>query len=151
VLIVFYQAIMKLMALTAVDGVAINSWFSIWNLVEKDKSYILPVVAGLTQFMLSLMISKGAQVRDIISNKQSASKEIKEANKQEENTAQMAASMQKQMMLMMPIMTVIIGLSLPAGVILYWIVGTIFSIFQQAAISGWGNLAFWKKNTANIK
>jgi len=145
VLIMFYRAIMLFMGTESIEGVMVDTGFMIWNLVEKDPWFILPVVAGATQFLLSLMISKGAQVRDIVSNRKNASEIVKKANEEEENTAKMAASMQKQMMFMMPVMTLVIGLSLPAGVVLYWIVGTIFSIFQQAAISGWGGL-IWNKN-----
>lgn len=43
----------------------------------------------------------------------------------------MAAMMNKQMLYMMPIMTVIIGISLPAGLTLYWLFSTLFTVFQQ--------------------
>ncbi|MDO8499804.1 MAG: YidC/Oxa1 family membrane protein insertase [bacterium] len=43
----------------------------------------------------------------------------------------MAAMMNKQMLYMMPIMTVVIGMSLPAGLALYWLFSTLFTVFQQ--------------------
>lgn len=43
----------------------------------------------------------------------------------------MMAQMNKQMMYFMPIITVVIGASMPAGLILYWLVTTVLTIGQQ--------------------
>ena len=43
----------------------------------------------------------------------------------------MAAIMNRQMQIMMPAMTVIIGISLPSGLVLYWLVTTLLTIAQQ--------------------
>jgi len=43
----------------------------------------------------------------------------------------MTAMMNKQMMYMMPVLTVFIGFSLPGGLTLYWFVTTALMIFQQ--------------------
>ena len=43
----------------------------------------------------------------------------------------MAAAMNKQMLYMMPILTVIIGIKLPAGLSLYWFFSTVLMILQQ--------------------
>ncbi len=51
-----------------------------------------------------------------------------------EETAQMMQSMQKNMMYFFPVMTVFIGLRLPAALALYWVSSTIFAILQQWAI-----------------
>jgi YidC/Oxa1 family membrane protein insertase len=45
---------------------------------------------------------------------------------------------QRQMMLFLPIISVVYGGFLPAGLFIYWIVATIFSIVQQYLIVGWG-------------
>jgi YidC/Oxa1 family membrane protein insertase len=45
---------------------------------------------------------------------------------------------QRQMMLFLPIISVVYGGFLPAGVFIYWIVATVFSIVQQYLIVGWG-------------
>lgn len=42
-----------------------------------------------------------------------------------------AATMNKQMMYIAPVMTIVVGWKLPAGLMLYWTVSTIFSIIQQ--------------------
>lgn len=43
----------------------------------------------------------------------------------------MAAIMNKQMMYMMPAMTFFIGITLPSGLSLYWLVSTLLAIWQQ--------------------
>ena len=43
----------------------------------------------------------------------------------------MMAMINKQMIYMMPILTVLIGASLPSGLVFYWLVSLIFAIVQQ--------------------
>ena len=76
------------------------------------------------------------------------------ANKKEENTAEMAATMQQQMLFIMPIMTGILALRFPAGLSLYWVAATVFSIAQQYFVSGWGGVTtyyhrFFGRNAKN--
>ncbi len=46
-----------------------------------------------------------------------------------------------QSMLVMPLMFGYLGFTFPAGAVLYWVVGSVFSMVQQYVISGWGSLA----------
>lgn len=50
------------------------------------------------------------------------------------------ARIQQQMLLFVPLISVLYGGILPAGLFIYWIVTTIFSIIQQYLIVGWGSL-----------
>jgi YidC/Oxa1 family membrane protein insertase len=45
---------------------------------------------------------------------------------------------QRQMMLFLPLISVAWGSILPAGLFIYWIVATVYSIVQQYLIVGWG-------------
>lgn len=146
ILIVLYQSIIHLF-----DDPSFTNLNFLWvNLAQHDPTYTLPILAGLTQFLLSLMILPATQTRDIIDNK-SKDKSVQEANKKEEDIAEMAATMQQQMVFMMPIMTVFIALKLPSGLALYWVVGTIITIATQYFISGFGGLAtYWNKYVANF-
>jgi len=45
------------------------------------------------------------------------------------------AALSKQMLYFFPIMIIIIGWNLPAGLILYWITTTVFSVFEQRYIT----------------
>jgi YidC/Oxa1 family membrane protein insertase len=50
-----------------------------------------------------------------------------------------SSSTQRQMMYMMPLMTLLFS-GFPAGIFIYWIVTTLFSIVQQYLIIGWGSM-----------
>ncbi len=146
ILIVLYQSIIRLF-----DDPTFSNLNFLWlNLAQHDPTYVLPVIAGLTQFLLSLMISPAAQTRDVIDNN-SKIKTVQEANKKEEDIAEMAATMQQQMIFLMPIMTTFIALKLPSGLALYWVVGTIITIITQYFVSGLGGLAtYWNRYIANF-
>jgi hypothetical protein len=47
---------------------------------------------------------------------------------------------QRQTMLLLPLISVAYGGFLPAGLFIYWITATIFSIIQQYLIVGWGGM-----------
>ena len=79
---------------------------------------ILPVVAGLVQLAASVMAMPAKQVKS-------------------DDAAQ---RMTQSMAYTFPLMTVVIGLNFPAGLLLYWITTTLFQIVQQYFVSGWGQL-----------
>ncbi len=144
-LIVLYQVIIGVFRHPESLGIAVNTRFLWLDLAKPDPWYILPVLAGVTQLVLSVMILPGGQVKDVVPN-QSKSKKVQQANKKEENIAEMAASMQKQMLFIMPIMTGFFAATFPSGLALYWVATTVFSIGQQWAISGPGGLvSYWQR------
>lgn len=51
-----------------------------------------------------------------------------------------SASVQRQTMLLLPLISILYGGILPAGLFIYWIVTTVFSIVQQYLIVGFGSL-----------
>jgi hypothetical protein len=85
------------------------------------------------------MIAPGAEIPDAVPNK-SKNPKVKKANEKEENTAEMAATMQQQMLFIMPVMTGILAARFPSGLALYWVATTVFSVGQQYFVSGWGGL-----------
>ncbi|MFA5029814.1 MAG: YidC/Oxa1 family membrane protein insertase [Patescibacteria group bacterium] len=76
---------------------------------------ILAALAALAQFW---------QARMLNFNKP----EVKTTGSKDEGTL---AIMNKQMVIFMPIMTFIIGFTLPSGLVLYWLVVTLLTILQQ--------------------
>ena len=83
------------------------------NLAERN--IVLAVLAGLAQFWQDkMMATKRPEVRG-------------DGAKDED----MMAIMNKQMLYMMPALTVFIGLSFPGGLALYWLVTTLLTAFQQ--------------------
>ena len=136
VLIFLYQALISF--LNGSSGM-VNTTFLWLNLAEVDSTYVLPVLAAVTQLVLSLMIAPGAEKRDIVPN-DSKSKKVQKENEKEEDMADMAQSMQQQMMFIMPLMTGFLALRFPSGLALYWVATTVFSIGQQYYVSGLGGL-----------
>lgn len=74
---------------------------------------LLAVLAGMAQFWQSYMLMN--------------------RRNQQGGKSQMTG-MNRQMLYLMPIVTVFFGASLPAGLTLYWLFTTIFSILQQALV-----------------
>ena len=112
------------------DGIgAISTSFLGWDLKLKDNTFILPVLAGVLQFFMSLTILPAVENEP---EKRPGTKEDKQ------DIADMATTMQQQMVFMMPIMTVIFSLQFPSGLALYWVITTAFSLVQQLIVSGPG-------------
>ncbi|MFA6306531.1 MAG: YidC/Oxa1 family membrane protein insertase [Patescibacteria group bacterium] len=76
---------------------------------------VLAVLAGLAQFWQAKMMTIKRP-------------EVKSQGAKDEN---MMAIMNKQMLYMMPALTVFIGLSFPGGLALYWLVTTLLTALQQ--------------------
>lgn len=139
ILIALYRVFMFFLQTGKINGETVSMNFFWLNLVKPDPSYVLPVLAGISQMVMSLMITPApAEVARV-------EEKAKEPAKKAEDTEEMAMAMQKQMIFLMPAMTVFIGLRLPSGLALYWVVTTIFSSVQQYFISGWGSLTRYLK------
>lgn len=129
VLIALYQVFMK--TLNGGESVLSNTTFFLWDLKIKDHTYILPALAGLLQLITSLAILPAVENEP----------EKRPGNKaQKEDIAEMATSMQQQMIFLMPIMTVVFAIQFPSGLALYWVITTAFSLGQQLIVSGPGGL-----------
>lgn len=83
-----------------------------------DPWFVLPILAGATQLMASVMAMPAAQPK-VVDPQQ---------------------KMMQGMAYYFPLITVFIAWSLPAGLALYWVTTTIFQIVQQYFVTGWGQL-----------
>jgi len=144
VLIALYQTFLSLLKQPTFNGIELHLQLGWLDLSQPDSLYILPVLAAVTQLILSVMLMPVTEIKDEVSNKSKKLKVI-EKNKKEEDTAEMAATMQQQMLYMMPIMTGFFAIKFPAGLSLYWVITTVFSIVQQYMISGPGGLETYYK------
>ena len=79
------------------------------------RNVYLAILAGVTQFWQSRMLMKKNRPSRASGNDFSA----------------IAANMTNQMIYIMPVLTIFIALSFPAGLSLYWVATTLFSIVQQ--------------------
>lgn len=103
------------------EGVPINLNFLWLNLGGPDHYYILPFLAAGSQFLLSKSMAP------------TVAKDKELAKKTETSKDDMMANMQQQMLYIAPLMTFVIGLRLPSGLVLYWFVSTVFSYIQNIA------------------
>lgn len=89
-----------------------------FGFIDLSKSnIILAVITGLAQFWQTKMLIHKKQPKV-------------DGSKDED----MMAAMNKQMMYFMPGITIVIGSSLPAGLVLYWLLTTILTALQQKLI-----------------
>lgn len=144
VLIVLYQTLLAFLKQPTFNGHELNFVFWWFNLSHPDALHILPILAGVSQLILSLMLMPATETPDVVPNN-SKKRKTQEANKKEEDTAEMAATIQQQMLFMMPVMTGVFALSFPSGLSLYWVITTIFSIVQQYFISGPGGIVTYAR------
>ncbi|GCE11026.1 YidC/Oxa1 family membrane protein insertase [Tengunoibacter tsumagoiensis] len=98
-------------------------WAWAISLGSPDPTHILPVIAGLATF-IQLRMSQPKQTAPA------------PANAASDPTAQTMKTMQ----FIMPLFTVFIGWTFPAGLALYWTVSSIFQASQQYFVTGWGSL-----------
>ncbi|MBU1164596.1 YidC/Oxa1 family membrane protein insertase [Patescibacteria group bacterium] len=95
----------------------VNSW--VYGVDLAQPNLILAILTGAVQFW---------QAKMMITTKQP-----KVAGAKDEA---MLSAMNKQMVYFMPIFTVIIGMQLPAGLMVYWMTTTLLMVFQQYYIFG---------------
>lgn len=108
--------------------------FGYLDLAKPDPFYVLAVLTGLAQFIMAKM------------NMPYNEAGIKAAKKTPDRKDDIAYNMQQQSMFIMPAMMVMLGISMPSGVIIYILTSTLFSIVQNYFVNGLGGLQPWFKN-----
>jgi YidC/Oxa1 family membrane protein insertase len=98
------------------------------GLQHPDPLFILPILAGASQLIASVMAMPAKQVVSDDPNQK----------------------MFQSMAYTFPLMTVVLGAQFPAGLTLYWIATTAFQIVQQYFVSGWGQLPKYLKFLRNV-
>ena len=86
------------------------------------------ILAGLLQFLSAKMMAPMVK------------KEEKIAKDTKGQADDMAVAMQSSMIYTFPAMTIIFGVSFPSGLALYWLLFSVFQMYQQYKTSGWGGL-----------
>lgn len=117
--------------ITSAQDIDTNFWYM--DLSKPDPYFVLAILSGVLQFFASKMMIPYVERAE------------KVAEKTKPKSDDLAFQMQQQSLYMMPIMNVIIGVTLPAGVVLYIVATTIFTIIQNYFVSGWGGLKPWIK------
>lgn len=100
---------------------------------------LVPIVTALLTFIQSKMMMPNP----IRHHKDEPPNETKEKEKMEDTFA----SVQSQMVYLMPIMIGYFAFSFPIGLAVYWNVYTILGIIQQHHLTGWGAMErIWKRD-----
>jgi len=119
---IFFGLYFAIRALSANGGGVWNDPF-LWlpNLAKADPYHILPIGAGIFQFVQTRM----ARPRN----------QGKAADPQQQ--------MMNTMMTFTPLMVVVFGWTFASGPVIYWAVSAIYSAVQQYFITGWGSMLDW--------
>jgi YidC/Oxa1 family membrane protein insertase len=91
------------------------------SLATPDAYHILPILAGVFQFVQTKMMRPSGQGK--VQDPQQA--------------------MMNQMMNFMPITVVLFGWRYDSGPVLYWVTQSVYSVVQQWFITGWGSMKDW--------
>lgn len=83
-----------------------------------DPWHILPILAGATQMVSSLMFQPSVQPKNMDQQQR----------------------MMQSMTYYFPLLTIFIAWGLPAGLAIYWVTTTLVGIVQQYFVNGWGQL-----------
>lgn len=162
ILIVLYQVFIAVFKTGEINGQTFDTTYLWFDLTHPDPTYILPILTGVLQLILSLMmlpptVEAPAAPAPPSKNKKkkSLSSALATTDKKPatQDMADISTSMQKQMVFMLPVITTLsfIMLKLPSGLALYWTVTSLFSIVQQYYLSGPGALKeYWEKATTFI-
>ncbi len=102
-------------------GVWGNGFLWLPSLAKADPYHILPILAGVFQFIQTKMARPAHQAK------------IDDPQQQ----------MMNSMMMFMPLMVVVFGWPFAAGPVIYWVVSAIYSAVQQWFITGWGSMLDW--------
>ena len=97
-----------------------DSFLWIPNLGVADPWHLLPILAGLFQFVQARMMRPAHQ-------------QVTDPQQKMMNT----------MMNFMPLTVIAFGWTFAAGAVLYWVAQAIYSVVQQWLITGWGAFAEW--------
>lgn len=105
---------------------SINAMFlGVFDLTQPN--YVLAILAGIVQFWQTRQILKPPAATV-------AAPPPEVAKTEGAKDESMTAIMNKQMAFMMPIMTVVIGFTLPGGLTLYWLTMSLLTVAQQAFV-----------------
>jgi YidC/Oxa1 family membrane protein insertase len=119
-----YRAIRALSSGTGIPDVS-SLWGDpfLWlpSLAQPDPYHILPILAGVFQFIQTKMMRPQGQ----------------------EAVTDPQQKMMNQMMTFMPLLVVVFGWGFASGPVIYWVTQSVYSVVQQWFITGWGSLHDW--------
>lgn len=121
-----------------IEGERLNTSFLYLNITKPDifniPGFPFPIPGPILFVSAFLQLIASQMMAPFIK------KEEKIAKKTASQTDDMQVSMQKSMTYTFPLFTLIFGIGFPSGLALYWMLFSIFQVWQQYKSSGWGGL-----------
>lgn len=111
------------------DGIAESNFDKLYSFVQAPEHLNTMFLGYFDLAKPQIFIAVLAAASQYFQSKMFLSQKKKDPNKKEEDN--MMSNMGKQMTIMMPMITLIIGTQLPGGLLLYWLFSTLFTIGQQ--------------------
>ena len=152
IFIALYQAVINVFPdgahgnLDKINSLLYNEWLHLstapdpnffgLNLAAKPSSFN---EVGILLLSVPLITAALTFVQSKMTLPQTIKHEVKETKK-EKQTEDMMATMQTQMVYMMPIMIGYFAFTFPVGLAIYWNTFTLMGIIQQYKITGWGGM-----------
>lgn len=128
-------------SLQITDDRTINTQFLFVDIAKPDLypiqglPFALPgiflVLAGLVQLFSSVMMLPAVKAEEAV------------AKKTKDDMDDMQVAMQRSMVYTFPLMTILAGYHLPAGLALYWLTFSLYQIFNNYKTNGLGGLSPW--------
>jgi len=103
------------------------AWLGNMDVSKPQVLFTLPLIGG---FSILAFLSAALQLVQSRMTMPPANQAFQDQN----------SKMQRQLVLFLPLISIVYGGFLPAGLFIYWIVTTIFGIAQQYLIVGWGSM-----------
>lgn len=131
------------------QGQTINTHFLYLDVTKPDVFNVPGLPFPLPGFFLIL-----AAAVQFISSKMSlpfVEAEEKAAKKTKTQSDDLQVSMQKSMIYTFPLFTLIIGIRFSSGLVLYWLLFSLYQAYQQYTTSGWGGLTPWIRKLGLVK
>ncbi len=144
------QLVVALILLNALNGLlksGLSTHFLGWDLAHPDRfqlqgvNFDLPGILVVLTAVATLLQSKMMLPEPLPIDASDTKKEVGE----KEDLTDALTSAQGQFVYLLPIIILFSGRIFPAGLALYWLVGTVVGLVQQYYISGFGGLTPWVK------
>lgn len=99
------------------------------------KSSLMAILAGVLQWFQMKLATSGQASAPQNNANSPLSNMNPERDREGSQRASISYGMNKQMLYFFPVMVIIIAWNLPAGLVIYWVAATVFSIFEQIYIN----------------
>ncbi len=133
------------------SGQEVNTGFLYLDITKPDKlNDVLGLNVGLPIPGLFLILASALQLLSAKISVPYVEAAEKAAKQTKEKSDDFQAAMQGSMMYTFPLMTILIGISFPSSLALYWMAFSLFQVVQQYMATGWGGATPWVRKVKSL-